>query len=432
MPSRRRRRASPEWEGRPTITVAALPGRGLYARHLGHPEGVDGVHRVTVPVCAGAPRPGPSRTPVPAGFDSAWLRDHLDDVDVVHVHGIAPGSDPAGLQSSIDLVRRAGKPLVVTAYHLSDPLGGHTRTSDASAAGAGGYDACLDTLVPAADAVVTLTDSAAAEIARRWGVSATVLPHPHAVDFVRMRQHRPALRGPLVVGAHLGTLRGPVPGEVMAEALAEAVAELDDVRLLIQVNSPVVDSGSTAYAPARMRRVREAVASVGGTVRVGRPLSEPQLWDHLFAIDVCVVPGLYGSHSIWPEACFDLGTQVVLPSGTHAGAQRPCHTFDLTAAGPDTATLTAALKAAREQALAHDEATRRHGRRVTVPAEGLEPGLPAEEGTGATGEAAPTSPTVAAPALPWRADPLSRWQERVGVAETLRRTYEQLTGIGAR
>ncbi len=63
-PSRRRRRASPEWEGRDIITVAALPGRGLYVRHLGHPEGVDGVHRrpSCFPVRLRARRP-PSTSP---------------------------------------------------------------------------------------------------------------------------------------------------------------------------------------------------------------------------------------------------------------------------------------------------------------------------------------------------------------------------------
>ena len=37
-PSRRRRRASPEWEGREVITVAALPGRGLYVVDAQHAD----------------------------------------------------------------------------------------------------------------------------------------------------------------------------------------------------------------------------------------------------------------------------------------------------------------------------------------------------------------------------------------------------------
>ena len=117
-PSRRRRRASPAWEGRPTITVATLPGRGLYARHLGHPEGVDGVHRPTV-----VPPGAPGRYGHRAAFDRAWLVDQLDDVDVVHVNGVPTSTSPQEVADTADLVRSSGKPLVVTGYHLSDPRG---------------------------------------------------------------------------------------------------------------------------------------------------------------------------------------------------------------------------------------------------------------------------------------------------------------------
>src|SRR3954454_5051550 len=93
-PSRRRRRASPAWEGRPTIKVATLPGRGLYARHLGHPEGVDGVYRPTVGLPGSAPRR--------ASFDRAWLVEHLDELHAVHVHGVRPGQSTAEVIAPAD------------------------------------------------------------------------------------------------------------------------------------------------------------------------------------------------------------------------------------------------------------------------------------------------------------------------------------------
>src|SRR3954464_6276566 len=188
-PSRRRRRASPAWEGRPTISVATLPGRGLYARHLGHPEGVDAVYRTTVGL------PG-SSTHRGAAFTATWLRANLDDVDVVHVQGVHPGQSPEDVAAAPGGGRAPGTPLVLTGYHLTDPTGGDPAR----------YAAQLDALVPQADAVVTLTPSAAAEMQRRWGVQATVLPHPHVVDFVRMRQERSTRQGPLRVGTHLATL----------------------------------------------------------------------------------------------------------------------------------------------------------------------------------------------------------------------------------
>src|SRR3954452_20870230 len=112
-PSRRRRRASPAWEGRPTIKVATLPGRGLYARHLGHPEGVDGVYRPTVGLPGSAPRR--------ASFDRAWLAETLDQFVLVHVNAICPGHSTADVVAATDAVRASGTPLVVTGYHLSDP-----------------------------------------------------------------------------------------------------------------------------------------------------------------------------------------------------------------------------------------------------------------------------------------------------------------------
>src|ERR1044071_7187080 len=108
-PSRHRRRSSPEWDGRDVITVAALPGRGLYVRHLGHPEGVDGVHRPTVPPPGAAPRP-------PAQFDRACLSPPRAATDVVHVHGVPSRLSAQDVEAAIAVTREAGLPLVVTAY----------------------------------------------------------------------------------------------------------------------------------------------------------------------------------------------------------------------------------------------------------------------------------------------------------------------------
>lgn len=366
-PSRRRRRASAAWEGRPTITVATLPGRGLYARHLSHPEGVDAVHRPTLEL-PGATRRGASFTPV-------WLRAHLDATDIVHVQGIRPGRSPHEVAAAATEVRASGTPLVVTGYHLTDPSGADDR----------GYAAQLDELIPRADAVVTLTASAAAEMHARWGVDPLVLPHPHAVDFVRMRAGRPLRQGRLRVGTHLATLRLPIDPVVLVGALARATREVG-ADLVVHAHENVLDTGSSTYDPARVRTVHRLVREAGGTLRLHRPLTDSQLWDHLNSLDVSVVPGLYGSHSVWPEACADLGTRALLPAGTHASHQQPsCLTYDpVTDPAALADSLTAALRRADEQA-----------------------------GTG-------------------RSDPEQRFAERVGVAEGLRSLYERLLGLDRR
>jgi hypothetical protein len=367
-PSRRRRRASPAWEGRSTISVATLPGRGLYARHLGHPEGVDAVYRTTVGM--------PGATPRRAAFDRAWLSAHLDEVDIVHVHGVRPGQSAEDVAATADLVRASGTPLVVTGYHLTCPGGG-----DETA-----YGDQLDALVPRADAVVTLTESAAEEMRRRWDVEPLVLPHPHAVDFVRMRQERPARRrGQLLVGTHLAGLNVPADPVRLVDALARAVRGIEDARLVVHLHQTVLDTGSSTYDLATVRQVDRLVRSAGGAVRVHRPFTESQLWDHLFSLDVSVVPGLHGSHSIWPEACADLGTQALLPAGSHASSQRPCLTYE-------------------------DEGD------VDALADSLGKALWTAHEQGCV----------------WRADPEERWAERVRVAEGLRGLYERLLGLDRR
>jgi hypothetical protein len=344
--------------------VATLPGRGIYARHLGHPEGVDSVHRVTVPATPTSSRP-------PGSFERSWLESHLDGVDVVHVHALPTRSSPAEITAAARTVRQAGKPLVLTAYHLSDPTG----TDD------GRYREQLQALLPFTDAVITLTPSAAGEMRSRWGVDPIVLPHPHAVDFVRMRMPRPRWRnGEFTVGVHLGSLHGPYDPVRLVGALATAVDRVPEARLVIHLHSSVLDPGSSNYDPVTAQRLDRTARSVGGVIRTHRPLGEAQLWDHLFALDVSVMPGIHGSHSVWPEACHDLGTNVVMPAGCHASGQRPCLVYDTEGETPEVNSLAAALVAAREQGIA------------------------------------------------WRADPAERWKERVHISETLRAVYDRLRG----
>lgn len=348
------------------ITVAALPGRGGYVRHLAHPEGIDGIHRITVPAS------GPGAL-TPPRFEPGWLGGNLGGVDLVDVHGLPAGGDAGRALACLDAVRAAGRPLVFTGYHLSDPTGRDQA----------GFAEQLDVLVPAADATVALTGSAAAEMRRRWGVEALLVPHPHVVDFVRMRQPRPArTRDELVVGLHLGSLQGGYDPVAFTRTLAEAVRQVPGGRLLVTVNEPVLDPQSTCYQPAAVDAVEAAARAARGAVRARRPFTDSQLWDYLVALDACVLPAAPGSHSVWPEACFDLGTSVLVPAGTHAREQVPSLSYACTDAGPDAASLADALGRAR------------------------------------SGGPAP------------RATPSQRWAQRVAIGESLRGLYERLLGMG--
>jgi Glycosyltransferase Family 4 len=364
MSPSRRRRANEAWVGRPTISVATLPGRGLYARHLGHPEGVDAVYRPTV---------GSSDTPMRgASFTPLWLRTHLDEVDVVHVQGLSSCQDPAQVSAAVEIVRGSGTPLVVTGYHLTDPTGSDPQR----------YAAQLDALVPQADAVITLTTTAAEEMRHRWDVEATVVPHPHVVNFVRMRRRRRPRHGRLRVGTHLATLNVGMDPVLLVDALTRAAAGIEDTQLVVHAHETVLDPGSSTYAPATIRAIHRLIRSAGGTLRLHRPFSDSQLWDHLSSLDVSLVPVLHGSHSIWPEACTDLGTRTLMPAGTHAAAQQPCLTYS-----PYTSVEALADELAKALLTAHEQ------------------------------QGALT------------ADPERRWTERVRAAETLRAVYEPLLGL---
>ena len=102
------------------------------------------------------------------------------DFDVFHLHFGFDACDPAELAELVATLRRRGKPFVFTVHDLRNPH--HSRRE--------AHDAQLDVLVPAADALVTLTQGAAAEIRRRWGREAVVIPHPHVVELADISRSR--------------------------------------------------------------------------------------------------------------------------------------------------------------------------------------------------------------------------------------------------
>ena len=105
--------------------------------------------------------------PVPAAEPllPSWIAANAHRFDLVHRFlglDIDPGIDP---EHWVATLRAFHKEFVLTCYDLPD----------ASAADRNGA------LVLAAATVITLTPGAAAEIRRRWGRDALVLPHPHVV-----------------------------------------------------------------------------------------------------------------------------------------------------------------------------------------------------------------------------------------------------------
>lgn len=246
----------------------------------------------------------------PQALDPDWIRAHADSADLLHVHFGTESFPPGHLTDCVDAAHAAGWPVVFTVHDLT-----HPQLSDQ-----GAYRDQLDELVPKADALVTLTDSAAAEIRERWGRDAVVLPHPSIVGDISVSGIG-ALGEELRIGVHLKDLRAGTDGPGTVRTLLEAVTLLRE-------------RGTAAVAEIRMHRTvrdtdaRQAVRHALGDHPHALLIEQERLPDDvLFAalsgLDACVLPYRAGSHSGWLELCWDLGVPVIAPAIGHFGDQHP-------------------------------------------------------------------------------------------------------------
>lgn len=312
---------------RPSIRVASVPSDHVYVRHLSPVGTSDGVERLPDPTVPWWP---------PAMLDAAWVREHSAEFDLMHVHFGFDGLDPGSLSEFADSLRRVQRPLVLTVHDLRNP---HHPTREL-------HDAQLDVLVPAADALVTLTSGAAAEIRRRWGRSVVVVPHPHVVELETLSIHRRERSGdpPFVVGVHLKSARACMAGAPVVDALVEIIKG-DDVVLRVNAHTDLASPDGARYDP-EVARSLELASRAGADVLVHDFYSDSDLWAYLSALDLSVLPYRFGTHSGWLEACRDLGTAVAAPRCGFYAEQGPVHSFDLDEQGLDPDSLCRAVRAA--------------------------------------------------------------------------------------
>ncbi|MET7362448.1 glycosyltransferase family 1 protein [Streptomyces sp. NPDC005562] len=296
------------------IRIASVPAGHVYVRHCSVP-GSDGVTRLADPRPNGAPSTSQRWWP-PVMLQPQWIDAHHHDFDVFHLHFGFDAQSPAQLTELVDTLRRHGKPLVYTVHDLRNPH----QTDPAT------HDAALDVLVPAARRLITLTPGAARTISRRWGRTATVLPHPHVVGLPRMARARPR-RDRFRVGVHAKSLRPNMSVLPVVRVLAETVAGLPGAELQVNMHRDVADPASPAHRPELVREVRELADRHRLTLVVHDYYDDARLWDYLTSLDLSVLPYTFGTHSGWLEACHDLGTAVAAPDCGFYAEQRPCHTY---------------------------------------------------------------------------------------------------------
>lgn len=242
---------------------------------------------------------------------AGWIEDHAADFDVLHVHFGLESFSPGDLTDALAAARRHGRPVVYTVHDLDNPQLVDQRD----------YHALLDVIVPAADRLLTLTHSTAAEIERRWGRRSLVLPHPTLIDDIP--SGRRGADDVVRVGMHLRDLRPNIEGEraVRAAAIASGLLAATGRKAEIEV----LLSERVRDAEAAERVIGAAAGAAAVRVRRIPRLDDAEIESWLGGLDLFVLPYRHGTHSGWVELCYDLGVRV---AGTDVGHIRSQHPED--------------------------------------------------------------------------------------------------------
>lgn len=312
------------------ITVASVPTGHRYVAHLA--AGDSRVRRLPDPVPEGAD--SNDRWWPPRWLEPAWLSDHIDDFDVLHLHFGFDSISPGRLHQVVDLLHHHNKPLVFTAHDLHNP---HFRDNTL-------HLEQLNVLVRGADEVITLTPGAATEIVQRWGIEATVIPHPHVAPLGMIG--RPRGHGPeFVVGVHAKSLRANLDPLAILDTIVTSAAGLPDTRVRVDLDSHVFDPGGDQQTADLAAIITDYATGHNVDLRIHDRFDDNELWQYLTEIDVSVLPYRFGTHSGWLEACYDLGTAVIAPDCGYFADQKPCRTYGFGLDRFDPSSLTGALGA---------------------------------------------------------------------------------------
>lgn len=276
------------------MRVASIPAGHPYVRNS-----LVGVELLDDPA---PPHARPGQWWPPVMWDADWIRANSSRFDLMHAHFGLESFSIEHLRAVVEALREAGRPLVFTVHDLTNP----------QLVDQGHHERQLDLLVLAADALVTLTPGAAAEIARRWGRIARVIPHPRIVTTSAAGRSEESVAGTVRrrVGIHLKDLRPGVDGPGTVRTAISAVQSLgaNDVELEVHLQDRVRDPGAAA-------RVCAAVAGVPfARLLEHSRYSDAELERSLSGLAAAVLPYRHGSHSGWLELCWDLGVPVLAPT----------------------------------------------------------------------------------------------------------------------
>ena len=269
-----------------------------------------------------------------------------EGADVVHVHFGFEHRNADQLADFADEVRAGGAKLVVTVHDLACP-----HVTDQAA-----YRRALGVLVRRADAVATLTDSAADECEARFGVRPRVIPHPPIVAAGRARALMAQVPRRADVALSYKNVRANVVDDPrLPRALAAALARVPGARLRIHVFPEVLDPDDARHRPAlagALRELDDDPALTGSVLLdVSGAKDDDELHRELAGCAAAVLPYAFGTHSGWLEMCRDLGVRVIAPRAGHYAGQsdRPGAVTAVDMTDPDAvaAAVVEAIEAAR-------------------------------------------------------------------------------------
>jgi glycosyltransferase involved in cell wall biosynthesis len=329
------------------LTVASVPANHVYVRHLSPPgtahHNLD-VIRLADPDPDDINQYAAAKWWPPAMLEPDWVRAH-DGFDLFHIQFGFDARTPEDLRALVADLRIRNIPIIYTVHDLRNP---HHATPEA-------HDAQLDVLIPAADALITLTAGAATEIEERWGRRALVLPHPHVVDFDTMDRVQ-AERAARVssgsradtfrIGVHVKSLRASMNPEPVIRSLIETVKTLPGAVLQVDGHPDVLDPSGERYDEGLASLVMAASDRREIDLRIHDFFDDDQLWQYLSSLDVSVLPYRFGTHSGWLEACHDLGTAVIAPDCGYYREQAPIIEYVNNESGFDAASLDSAVRTA--------------------------------------------------------------------------------------
>ena len=236
-------------------------------------------------------------------WDPGWVAAEHARWDVAHLHFGWEGRPVTALSDLLEAHAAAGTPVVWTAHDLRNP---HTTAASDD-------DGYLAVLARHAAHVVTLTDGAADEVARRFDRRAEVVPHGPILPVADLDRWRavPRSERPTVL-LNAKSFRRNLDVEAAVDAARELADGGGEVQLVVGVHD---EDG-----------VRERAATLAGPgvhVDVHRRWSLDELCHAIRRAHALLLPYRWGSHSGLLELAADLGTPVIATTVGFLAEQHP-------------------------------------------------------------------------------------------------------------